>query len=146
GWAFYLLSDLDQDPVQGQTNANLDIANPANADSRLSTLKVFQCPADSAPSSFTVFDVNGQALCDVAYGNYVACNGNGGVSDHAADNDGAFLKNRRFKTSDIFDGLSHTLFIGERASSMSYTTWTGAVTNGIVPSRRDPTAFESAAA
>ncbi len=146
GWGFYLLSDLDQDPVQGQTNANLDIANPANADSHLSTLKVFQCPADAAPPTFTVFDVNGQSLCDVAYGNYIACNGNGGVSDHAADNDGAFLENRRFKTTAITDGLSHTLFIGERASSMSYTTWTGAVTFGIVPSRRDPTAAESAAA
>ena len=44
-----------------------------------------------------VFDVNGQPLCDVAYGNYIACNGNGGVSDHAADNDGAFLENRRLK-------------------------------------------------
>jgi prepilin-type processing-associated H-X9-DG protein len=68
------------------------------------------------------------------------------VSDHAADNDGAFLKNRRFKTSDITDGLSHTLFIGERSASMSYTTWTGAVTGGVVPSRRDPAAMESAAA
>ena len=29
---------------------------------------------------------------------------------------------------------------------MSYTSWTGAVTGGIVPSRRDPAAAESAAA
>ena len=33
-----------------------------------------------------------------------------------------------FRTADILDGLSNTLFVGERASNMSNVTWTGAVT------------------
>ncbi|HKB34915.1 MAG TPA: DUF1559 domain-containing protein [Gemmataceae bacterium] len=146
GWGFYLLGDLEQDPLQRQLNGNLDIAHPTNANGRLTTLKVFLCPADSPPETFTVLDGNGLPICAVGYGNYIAVNGNGGVSDHAGDNDGAFLRNKRFKTSDISDGLSSTLFIGERAASMSYTTWTGAVTGGTVPSRRDPAAAELAAA
>jgi prepilin-type N-terminal cleavage/methylation domain-containing protein/prepilin-type processing-associated H-X9-DG protein len=146
GWGFYLLPDLDQEVLKSQTNANLDIADPLNANSRLTTVRIFLCPADNGPPSFTVFDGNGQALCDVAYGNYIAVNGNAGVSGNEATNDGPFLENRRFKAVDISDGLSHTLFIGERASSMSYTSWTGAVTTGIVPSRRNPTATEDAAA
>src|SRR5262249_49708460 len=88
GWGFFLLSDLDQEIVKDQANAGLDIANPANASARLSTLKIFQCPAESAPPTFTVFNGNGQPLCDVAYGNYIAVNGNAGVSDNAGDNDG----------------------------------------------------------
>jgi len=146
GWGFYLLGDLDQGPLQGQLNGNLDIAHPTNANGRVITMRVFLCPADSPPETFTVFDGNGQPICDVGYANYIAVNGNGGVSDHAGDNDGAFLRNKRFKTSDISDGLSNTLFIGERAASMSYTTWTGAVTGGTVPSRRDPAAAELGAA
>jgi prepilin-type processing-associated H-X9-DG protein len=40
------------------------------------------------------------------------------------------------KTADVPDGLSTTLFVGERCSAMSDTTWTGAVTNGVVPAKR----------
>jgi hypothetical protein len=82
----------------------------------------------------------------VAEGNYIAVNGNGGVTDHAGDNDGAFLRNKRFRLTDIKDGLSSTLFIGERFGGMSFTTWVGAVPGGVVPSQRDPTAVEGAAA
>ncbi|TMQ32337.1 MAG: DUF1559 domain-containing protein, partial [Planctomycetota bacterium] len=39
---------------------------------------------------------------------------------------------------DISDGLSNTLFVGERATNMSSATWTGAVTGGIVPAQRYP--------
>jgi prepilin-type processing-associated H-X9-DG protein len=42
--------------------------------------------------------------------------------------------------------LSNTLFIGERATSMSLSTWTGSVTGGDVPSVRDSSASESASA
>ena len=46
------------------------------------------------------------------------------------------LVNVKFR--DIMDGLSNTLFVGERCSKMSDTTWTGAVTNGVVPAIRYP--------
>jgi len=82
----------------------------------------------------------------VAYGSYVAVNGNGGVSNSAGTNDGAFLRNRIFRPADFIDGLSNTFHVSERASSMSFTTWTGAVTNGTVPSVRSPGDFEQAAA
>src|SRR5262249_38139815 len=36
------------------------------------------------------------------------------------------------------DGLSNTLLVGERATSMSSATWTGAVTGGVVPAIRYP--------
>jgi hypothetical protein len=61
-----------------------------------------------------------------------------GVTDDAFDNDGVFLRNRRMKVADVPDGLSNTLFVGERCSVMSDTTWVGAVTNGVVPANRFP--------
>jgi prepilin-type N-terminal cleavage/methylation domain-containing protein/prepilin-type processing-associated H-X9-DG protein len=146
GWGAYLLADLEESNVQQQTNFSLKVQDPANTAPRLIEMRVFRCPADSYPSPFTVADANGNPLCQVAYGNYVAINGNGGVTDFAGTNDGSFLRDQAFQISDITDGLSNTLFIGERCSSMSYTTWTGAVPGGTVPSLRDPTSVEGAAA
>jgi prepilin-type processing-associated H-X9-DG protein len=65
-------------------------------------------------------------------------NGVLGVTSDAWDNNGAFIRNRHLRIADISDGLSNTLFVGERATNMSSTTWTGAVTNGVVPAQRYP--------
>jgi prepilin-type processing-associated H-X9-DG protein len=101
-------------------------------------LPVFVCPSEVAQGTFTVVDANGNPLVDVAHANYVAMNGVLGVSGDSFDNNGAFLRNMAFRTADIIDGLSNTLFIGERASNMSNVTWTGAVTGGVVPAQRYP--------
>lgn len=147
GWAAFLLGDLEQENLQRQIRFDLPIQDPANAAAIATRLKVFLCPSDpKAVDSFTVLDANGNPLCNVAEGNYIAVNGNGGVTDNAGRNDGAFLRNKRFRLTDIKDGLSSTLFIGERFGGMSFTTWVGAVPGGVVPSQRDPTAVEGAAA
>jgi prepilin-type N-terminal cleavage/methylation domain-containing protein/prepilin-type processing-associated H-X9-DG protein len=144
GWGSLLLPDLEQRPLAEQIRYFLDIGNASNAPARVTWLPVYICPSDSAQmiSPFTV----SQTTVQVAYGNYVGMNGNGGVSAFAATNDGVFLRNANFRFADIRDGLSFTLFVGERCTRMSYTTWTGAVTGGVVPSNLDPTAFELPAA
>jgi prepilin-type processing-associated H-X9-DG protein len=147
GWAAFLLADLEQDNLQRQINFKLLVQDSANTQERIALLRIFVCPSDPRRvDTFTVTDPLGQPLCDVAQGNYVAVNGNGGVTDHAGDNDGVFLRNKRFRLTDVKDGLSTTLFVGERVGGMSYTTWAGAVPGGIVPSQRDPDAAEGAAA
>lgn len=146
GWGSFLLADLEQGTLLNQITFTRDIADPLNANSRRQMLAVQQCPSEIFASIFTVNDQSGSPLADVAHGSYVAVNGNGGVSDSAGTNDGAFLRNRVFGPAHISDGLSNTFFISERATSMSFTTWTGSVTNGSVPSIRDPGAAEAAAA
>ena len=138
GWAAFLLDDLEQGNLKKQIRFDLDIRDPLNADARVSVLPIFVCPSDITLNTFTVVDANGNPLVDVARANYVAMNGVLGVSSDAFDNNGAFLRNRRFRTADIIDGLSNTLFVGERATNMSKVTWTGAVTGGVVPAQRYP--------
>jgi prepilin-type N-terminal cleavage/methylation domain-containing protein/prepilin-type processing-associated H-X9-DG protein len=138
GWASFLLSDLEQSNLQRQISFRTDIKDPANAQARLTLLKSFQCPSEWADPTFTVVDAKGNPLVDVARGNYVAMNGVRGVSFDSFDNNGAFLRNRRLFAHDISDGLSNTLFVGERSSDMSDTTWTGAITGGVVPAKRYP--------
>jgi prepilin-type N-terminal cleavage/methylation domain-containing protein/prepilin-type processing-associated H-X9-DG protein len=147
GWAAYLLPYLEQDNLYRQIRFDRDIRDPVNAPARTTFLPIFACPSDPMVlQQFTVVDDSGAAVCEVAWGSYTAVNGNGGVSDHAGDNDGPFLRNITFRIASITDGLSNTLFVGERATTMSLATWVGAVPGGVVPSRRDPTAAEAAAA
>jgi len=138
GWASFLLDDLDQGSLKKRIRFDLQINDPANNQVRLTTIAVFVCPSEPLTGTFSVVDGNGNPICSVARASYVAMNGVLGVSSDAFDNNGAFLRNRTMRIVDITDGLSNTLFIGERCTSMSSTTWTGAVTNGAVPAQRYP--------
>ncbi|HUY92603.1 MAG TPA: DUF1559 domain-containing protein [Pirellulales bacterium] len=142
GWGAALLAELEQTNLASRINLNLGIGDAQNAALRTTALPVFLCPSEVHGPQFTVANTS----VTVAYGNYVAINGNGGVSDFAGSNDGAFLRNRWFRMADIADGLSNTLFVGERCSHMSFTTWTGGVTGGEVVSQLDPAGIETDAA
>jgi prepilin-type N-terminal cleavage/methylation domain-containing protein/prepilin-type processing-associated H-X9-DG protein len=144
GWAVYLLSDLEQDGLANQFRLDLDIKDPANAAARVASVKVFTCPSAALTDPFPVVDGLGSPVLDVnsqpvtvAYGSYVAMNGApAGVTSDAFDNNGAFIRNTRFRIKDITDGTSNTLFIGERCSNMSLTSWVGAVQGCVVPDLR----------
>ncbi|HWB13884.1 MAG TPA: DUF1559 domain-containing protein [Pirellulales bacterium] len=142
GWASCLLADLEQATVAQNIKTTIDITQNVNQVPRESVLSIFRCPSDSAPDTFVV----DATTTRVAYGNYVAVNGNLGVSDAPATNNGAFVRDYWFTPADIRDGLSNTFFIAERSKTMSFTTWVGAITGGDVPSNRDPTAVEISAA
>jgi prepilin-type N-terminal cleavage/methylation domain-containing protein/prepilin-type processing-associated H-X9-DG protein len=138
GWAAFLLDNLEQGNLKRSIRFNLQITDPANAAVRVTTVPILVCPSEPQAGTFTVIDANGNSLTTVARASYVAMNGVLGVSSDAFDNNGAFLRNRAMRIADIRDGLSNTLFVGERCTSMSSTTWTGAVTNGVVPAQRYP--------
>ena len=138
GWAGFLLDDLEQGNVGRALHFDLQVSDSANAMVRILVLPVFVCPSEIKTGMFTVVDADGAPLVEVARGSYVAMNGVLGVTNDAWDNNGAFLRNRRLRIADISDGLSNTLFVGERATKMSSTTWTGAVTYGVVPAQRYP--------
>src|SRR5205823_5722262 len=87
--------------------------------------------------TFPVFDTSDPPdptpLAILAQGNYIANNGVKETSFYPGNNSGPFLRNSRFRLTDITDGLSNTLFVGERNSGHSRTTWAGAVPGGSVP-------------
>jgi prepilin-type N-terminal cleavage/methylation domain-containing protein/prepilin-type processing-associated H-X9-DG protein len=147
GWASYLLDDLEQGNLQRQINRsqNVGASSPAL---RTTFLKVFQCPSD--PNSATTFSVTdgGAGSWQLAHGSYVACNGNDGVDDNTTPpHTGAFVRGvQGFRIADITDGLSNTFFVGERCTTMSWSTWVGAVTGALDPSIRSPGDFSGASA
>ncbi len=150
GWASFLLADLEQDSVQRLINYNTSVGSsaPAVVAARTNFLKVFQCPADPRyTTTFTVTD-GGSRTWVLAHGSYVACNGNDGVDDNTTpEHTGVFLRGKfGFRIADVKDGLSTTFFVGERCTTMSWSTWAGAVPGAQDPSMRSPGDFSGASA
>jgi prepilin-type N-terminal cleavage/methylation domain-containing protein/prepilin-type processing-associated H-X9-DG protein len=138
GWAAFLLGNLEKGNLQRTIRFDLQVSDPLNFNARTTVVPTFVCASEVKTGTFTVVDANGNPLTQVARGSYVAMNGVLGVSSDAFDNNGVFLRSQPQRIADITDGLSNTLFIGERCSSMSDTSWTGAVTNAVVPALRYP--------
>jgi prepilin-type N-terminal cleavage/methylation domain-containing protein len=148
GWASFLLNDLEQKGVFDQIDFTLNVGDPsANiVAARTTFLNVFYCPADPRIITFTATDGGSQSWL-LAQGSYVACNGNDGVDDMTTPpHTGAFVRGTAFRIADIKDGLSNTFFAGERSTTMSLSTWAGAVTGALVPSVRDPSSASGASA
>jgi prepilin-type N-terminal cleavage/methylation domain-containing protein/prepilin-type processing-associated H-X9-DG protein len=136
GWAAFLLNDVDQANLSKRIRFDFPITDSVNAAARTTVVPVYVCPSEPMTGKFAVADANGNPICNVARGSYVAMNGVLGVSGDAFDNNGAFLRNTKLRIVDFSDGLSNTIFIGERCTNMSSTTWTGAVTGAVVPAQR----------
>src|ERR1019366_7757997 len=117
GWGAFLLDDLEEGSVKQRIRFDLQISDPLNAAVRVTVLPVYVCPSEIQKGTFSVVDVTGAPICDVARGSYTAMNGVLGVSSDAFDNNGAFLRNRTMHVADIIDGMSNTLFIGERCTN-----------------------------
>ena len=143
GWGAYLLPYLEQGSLYNQIDFTKDITNAANAQARVTSLNVFRCPSDNPPGlTFTVKDIAGTPLCDLAFGNYVGMAGVYEVTAYPDTSNGApgvLLRNSKLKLTGILDGSSNTLFVGERASKQSpQTTWVGAATNASIPQTNNP--------
>src|SRR6516162_9897732 len=160
GWASFILPELEQWDTYKKIDFTVGVGmvsptdpTKSNVDVSKTSLKVFQCPSDPLQDSFDVYDSSGTAppIATVAHGNYVGCNGwmecfNGaggnpqqGTGDDGLDGHfgkegvGLFYRNSANKMSNVTDGLANTIFVGERSSNHSPSTWTGAVTGGRCP-------------
>jgi prepilin-type N-terminal cleavage/methylation domain-containing protein len=142
GWGAFLLPYLEQDNLYKQINFNLDVGDPANAKVRTVFLKSFFCPSDDLLTTITVTD-GGSNSWTLAQGSYVACNGNDGVDDFTTPpHTGPFIRaTTGFRIADITDGLSNTLFVGDRTAKLSYCTWVGGPTGALNPFLQAPGNF-----
>jgi prepilin-type N-terminal cleavage/methylation domain-containing protein/prepilin-type processing-associated H-X9-DG protein len=142
GWGAFLLPYLDQTNLYNQINFKLDAGDPANAVVGATFLKIFFCPSDQLQGTFTV--TNGVSNSwQLAQCSYVASNGNDGVDDLTTPpHTGAFVRAvKGYRIADIMDGLSNTLFVGDRTIQLSYATWVGGPTGALNPFLESPGNF-----
>jgi prepilin-type N-terminal cleavage/methylation domain-containing protein/prepilin-type processing-associated H-X9-DG protein len=152
GWAALLLPYIEQDNVFNQINLTVGVGIGVNTQISLQPIKIYQCPSDGLQDPFPLYDSTfTNPIATVAHANYVGNNGwvecfnnAGGFFSGGVGNDGLpgmigtaangpFFRNSRTKIANVLDGMSNTVFAGERSSNHSPSTWTGAVTGGRCP-------------
>jgi prepilin-type N-terminal cleavage/methylation domain-containing protein len=143
GWAAYLLPYVEQDDLYKQINFNLDVGDPVNSSICRTFLKIYYCPSDEKLPAGTFTITDGAKSWTMAQGSYVACNGNDGVDDFTTPpHTGAFVRGvKGYSFADIRDGVSNTMFVGDRTQRLSYSTWVGGPTGALNPFLMEPGNF-----
>lgn len=148
GWGTFLLPALDQANLYGQFDFSKAIndfsTSPVNNQSLLRyKLTVFLCPSDPVDDDWTVLhSTTGHNLAQVASANYI---GMYGIHDFFCGpgiqcrDTGPLFQNSAVRFSDISDGTSNSVIVGERRSDATNawfgndvrTTWSGVVPDGV---------------
>ncbi len=129
GWAAFLLPFLEQDNLYRQ----LDFRRPVPMSPAIQTLvKTYLCPSDLLPATaFVLPDPFGSPVTLGAPASYAACVG-GDESDTFGPNGlGVFYRNSRTRLTDITDGASQTILVGERAWSNANGVWAGGISGAV---------------
>ena len=140
GWASKLLHRIEQPALYHAINFKLSVTNAANTANILRVLPVFRCPSDSSAETWVLKNPAGTPVATLATANYV---GNFGTNDLDAclsftpgmtcQGDGVLMHNQTIRLSDIRDGTSSTLMVGERKTREDldwHSTWAGVVAGG----------------
>jgi prepilin-type N-terminal cleavage/methylation domain-containing protein len=130
GWAAFLLPYIEQDNIYGQLNLGQPVQNSPAAQTMV---KLFLCPSDlTPPGAFPVPDGFGNTVCQAAPTSYAACCGNDASDTTGFSGNGVFYRNSRTRISDVKDGTSNTLLVGERAWGKANGAWAGAIPGGVL--------------
>lgn len=120
GWSASILPYVEQDTIQTQLNFTLSMADPKHVDVLATSLGLYLCPSDAThdpsvpPSGLPGYDER------IATSNYCGNGGSFGFSfevpwkanDERVTN-GVFGRDSAVRLSDITDGLTHTILVGE---------------------------------
>jgi prepilin-type N-terminal cleavage/methylation domain-containing protein/prepilin-type processing-associated H-X9-DG protein len=137
GWGAYLLPHLEQDNLYRQLN----FGQPVQGSPAIQTLvKVYLCPSDSPPlAPFAVSDALGAVVTSAAPSSYAATVGPDASDVADPTGEGVFYRNSRTRFTDITDGTSQTVMIGDRAWVDSQGIWAGAPSGAVLrPGVRNP--------
>jgi prepilin-type N-terminal cleavage/methylation domain-containing protein/prepilin-type processing-associated H-X9-DG protein len=137
GWAVAILPFMEEGPLYDQLGAATRRLNtvykagaPAADQALLQTrIDTYRCPSDARKELCDNINFGSTNHFRVAKSNYVACAGWSNTPNyptHNYDCGGMFYGNSWLGMADCLDGLSNTLFVGEREYRNRAATWVGA--------------------
>jgi prepilin-type N-terminal cleavage/methylation domain-containing protein/prepilin-type processing-associated H-X9-DG protein len=129
GWAAFILPNLEQDNLYRQLNFSQPVQNSLAIQTMV---KVYVCPSDVPPSAaFPVPDAFGKPIVLAAPSSYAACCGGDESGTFDPTGLGIFYRNSRTRLTDVTDGTSNTILVGEKSWGNANGIWAGAINNGV---------------
>jgi prepilin-type N-terminal cleavage/methylation domain-containing protein/prepilin-type processing-associated H-X9-DG protein len=133
GWGALILPYLEQGNLAETIDFTLPIEDPKNAPAIKTFVKPYLCPSDVwTQEPFAITDAFSTPICSVAPMSYTACCGNDESDTTGPTGNGVFYRNSHVRLTDISDGTSSTIMIGEKAWSSANGTWAGAIQSGVI--------------
>jgi prepilin-type N-terminal cleavage/methylation domain-containing protein/prepilin-type processing-associated H-X9-DG protein len=139
GWLALLMPYMEETSIYHMLKMNLECWDPANAAAVANTVPSFLCPSDSPGQNtnpgptVTITDTNDQPM-GVVYGrsNYVSSVGSTTLWCSwpvTVLPNGPIFRDSQIRHRDVTDGLSQTVFAGERSSNLADSVWPGILPN-----------------
>jgi prepilin-type N-terminal cleavage/methylation domain-containing protein len=135
GWSFFslILPYVEETALHSSIRFDLPITDPLNKAARETNVALFIDPGDTAPRLIDVTDSGTPpadtnpltVLTQAAVCSYAGCLGTQSYEQQPFD--GVFHRNSKIRFSNISDGLSKTIGIGERMSRHTRSSWVGVV-------------------
>jgi prepilin-type N-terminal cleavage/methylation domain-containing protein/prepilin-type processing-associated H-X9-DG protein len=133
GWGALILPYIEQGNLANSVDFTLPIEDPKNGPAIKTVVKSYLCPSDACSEDpFTITDAFSTPICLAAPLSYAACCGNDESDTSAPTGNGVFYRNSHVRLTDISDGTSYTIMIGEKAWSSAQGTWAGAIAGGVI--------------
>lgn len=126
GWSATILPFMEGQNIHDQIDFATPISDPLHTNIIQTSIPVFQCPSDPAPE---IVDLGApdQAEFLVGRSNYSGVFGSNEIEDGPERGNGAFFANSKLTFSDLTDGLSNTMIVGERRNDFGAVSWVGVV-------------------
>ena len=140
GWGLLIAPFVEESMRAASYSSAAGIAGTANRDIVSQRVGIFLCPSSSGPrEAFVVLDEAGAphvSGATLGRSDYIVNAGNeapwGTPSLTTWDGlaNGPLYRNSKIRPSQVSDGLSKTVFLGEHSQSLSHKTWAGIVPGG----------------